>query len=175
MKKLLIGILLLVFTSLANASTLNCDSVSCTSSNGGGSIIDIGASVYLSANQSTSSGVWTTVGLNTEIFDTGSNFNTGTFTYTFSTAGKYRISASVQFASNGTGVRRGRLNKNSGTIIKIDYTDSGSEDISDVTFSHDDTFAVNDTLVLQSFQDTGTLNVLGTVGASTLAIRYIGK
>jgi hypothetical protein len=56
-------------------------------------------SAYLSSNQSVTSATLTKVTLNTEEFDTNSNFNSTTYRFTPTVAGYYQISASIQFGS----------------------------------------------------------------------------
>lgn len=56
-------------------------------------------SAYASSNQSISSGVFTKVQIDTEVFDTNNNFASYRFTPTV--AGYYQINGAVQFASAG--------------------------------------------------------------------------
>jgi hypothetical protein len=51
--------------------------------------------VKRSANQTISASTWTVVQFNTEDFDTNSNFNTGTYRFTPTTAGYYQVNLSI--------------------------------------------------------------------------------
>jgi hypothetical protein len=85
-------------------------------------------SAYLSANQTMSVNTWTKVTLNTEIFDTNSNFDSTTnYRFTPTIAGYYQISWCVfnsgsafngysQLYKNGTGVAYGGTSQPSGGV-----------------------------------------------------------
>ena len=70
-------------------------------------------SAYPSAVQTLSTGTWTTIAFNTEVFDTNSNYDTSTYAFTPTVAGYYNFNAVVrstgattrfytQFLKNGT-------------------------------------------------------------------------
>lgn len=55
-------------------------------------------SAYMSAStQSGSSGVWTKIQFNTEVFDTNSNYDTGTYRFTPTVAGYYQVNVNGYF------------------------------------------------------------------------------
>ena len=70
-------------------------------------------SAYPSAAQTLSTGTWTTLAFNTEVYDTNSNYNTSTYAFTPTVAGYYNFNALVRssgvtsrfytkFVKNGT-------------------------------------------------------------------------
>ena len=60
-------------------------------------------SAYPSAAQTLSTGTWTILAFNTEVFDTNSNYNTSTYAFTPTVAGYYNFNAVVR--SNGATTR----------------------------------------------------------------------
>ena len=59
-------------------------------------------SAYPSAAQTLSTGTWTTLAFNTEVYDTNSNYNTSTYAFTPTVAGYYNFNASVRSAGATT-------------------------------------------------------------------------
>jgi len=49
-----------------------------------------------SADQTLSSATWTTIAFNTEVYDTNSNYNTGTYAFTPTVAGYYNFTAVIR-------------------------------------------------------------------------------
>ena len=80
-------------------------------------------SAYLSSNQGFTSGVTTKINLDTEVFDTNSNFASSRFTPTV--AGYYQINGKARIT--GTGLTDGSvyLYKNGSQLIIGSYTASG--------------------------------------------------
>ena len=52
-----------------------------------------------SADQTLSSGTWTAIAFNTEVYDTNSNYNTSTYAFTPTVAGYYNFTAVIRSAS----------------------------------------------------------------------------
>jgi hypothetical protein len=61
-------------------------------------------SVYLSANQTVTTGVFSQVAFNTEEFDTNNNFNTSTYRFTPTVAGYYQINFALNFLTGANTV-----------------------------------------------------------------------
>ena len=59
-------------------------------------------SAYPSAVQTLSSGTWTTIAFNTEVYDTNSNFNTSTYAFTPTVAGYYNFTSVIRSAGATT-------------------------------------------------------------------------
>lgn len=94
-----------------------------------------------SASQNVTSGVWTKVVFDTEIFDTNSNFASSAFTPTV--AGYYQINTSIRLNSSGTSSHDITIYKNGAayTSISGSQADSGT----DHTFSGSDLIYCNGT------------------------------
>jgi hypothetical protein len=60
------------------------------------------ARAYLSAVSSISTGVWTTIPYDTKNYDSQSEFNTGTYTFTATKDGYYQVNARTEFDISGT-------------------------------------------------------------------------
>ena len=121
----------------------------------------IAARVHNSANISLSNSTVTTLTFDSERFDTDTIHSTSTNTgrLTTKTAGKYLISATVQFATNTTGKRTLRLRVNGSTPI-ADTAITASGDSRDVTITTLWDLAADDYVELQALQDSGgALNV----------------
>ena len=84
-------------------------------------------SAYQSAGTTCNSGVVTKIACNTEVFDTNSNYNTGTYAFQPTVAGYYQVTAATTATGtalitpiiykNGTGYREGVASTNSGRSI----------------------------------------------------------
>ena len=121
----------------------------------------ISARVHNSANISLSNNTMTTLTFDSERFDTDTIHSTSTNTgrLTTKTAGKYLISATVQFATNTTGKRILRLRVNGSTLI-ADTAITASGDSRDATITTLWDLAADDYVELQALQDSGgALNV----------------
>jgi hypothetical protein len=69
-------------------------------------------SAYLGTTQSVSSGVWTKLQLNTEDFDTNSNYDASTYRFTPTVAGYYQVNYIAYAVGTGTTTSFTRLYKN---------------------------------------------------------------
>jgi hypothetical protein len=74
-------------------------------------------SAYGSSNQTPTVNVWTKVTLNTEDFDTASNFDTSTSRFTPTTAGYYQINGGLEIGTSTSSAQLVAIYKN-GTIHK---------------------------------------------------------
>ena len=116
----------------------------------------------MSADQSNIGTAYTTIQFNTENFDVGSNFNTGTYTFTAPVDGKYLLTAMVGVSQVPTNAQR--------FILQIamsgqTFSDSTTTDQFDAAFgSQKTTFKIsgiadmdaNDTAFVRVYQFTGT-------------------
>ena len=116
----------------------------------------------LSADQSNIGTAYTTLQFDTENFDVGSNFNTGTYTFTAPVDGKYLLTAMVGVSQVPTNAQR--------FILQIamsgqNFSDSTTTDQFDAAFgSQKTTFKIsgiadmdaNDTAYVRVYQFTGT-------------------
>jgi hypothetical protein len=94
----------------------------------------------------------------------GSAFTHSAGVFTCVTAGEYRVSASLSYAANTTGNRGIRMAGSGSLGIRTFRVAASSIQDQTVGVEFMGTFAVNDTLTLQSFQDSGsTLAVLGSI------------
>lgn len=84
-------------------------------------------SAYGSANQTPTVNVWTKVTLNTEDFDTASNFDTTNSRFTPTTAGYYQINAGLELGSSTSSALLTAIYKN-GTLHKQVGSQYGSAD-----------------------------------------------
>lgn len=110
------------------------------------------------STQTIGSGSWTTLALDTEDYDVGSDYNTGTYTYTAPTNGYYHISGHVGIQSlNVDDLIYCRAYKNGTTAIMQDQdnisanTTSGETGISGTVY-----LAATDTVVLQAYHNYGS-------------------
>lgn len=118
---------------------------------------DIGARVYHDAAQSIADSTAETLAFNSERWDTDTIHDTATNNsrLTCKTAGKYIISAHVEFEQDGTGTRRVRLLLNATDIIaslRIRAVAGGTTRMS-ISTIYD--LAVNDYLQVIVYQDSG--------------------
>ena len=80
-------------------------------------------SVTLSSPQSISSGVYTKIGLNSELFDTNNNFNTSNNRFLPTVAGYYQISAQVSISVGSVvGTVALQVQKNGSSILEAFQT-----------------------------------------------------
>lgn len=82
---------------------------------------------YLSADQlNLTDGAWTKVNLNAENYDTGSDFNTGTYVFTAPVDGYYDMKGTVRFLNIASGKRFGAaIVADGSTFLCADYDHSG--------------------------------------------------
>lgn len=124
------------------------------------------ARVYRSSNQSISDSTDTIILLDSERYDTAALHSTvsNTGRLTAPIAGKYLITATLEFASNTSGRREMRLLLNGSTIIAQDIrTGSISGITSPMTLTTVYALAQNDYVEIQVWQNRGgALNVLSS-------------
>ena len=164
MKKTLLGLLILFSAALANATTLNCDQVSCVSVGGGG-ISNIGARVYNTTNQSIPNSVNTALTLNSESYDTNNIHSTSSNTsrLTARTAGKYSIFGTIKLDANATGTRYIIIYLNGTTKIGENYAEGDSVDLASLSISVIYHLNVDDYVELMVHQNSaGALNNLAS-------------
>jgi len=114
--------------------------------------------VYLSTNQSIPNITFTLVEFNTVVIDTASAFNTGTYTYTIPSSGKYYFASQIRkenFTSNRN-LSHLRIN---GTTVRDFETGSGSL-YGASTGSTIENLSINDTVTFYYYQNSGTTNSL---------------
>lgn len=126
--------------------------------------------VYNSANISISNATNTALTFNSERWDTDTMHSTSTNTgrLTFTTAGKYLITAHVRFAANATGMRNVTVRANGSTILASNQRDAsaGSWE-TDFSFSTLYAFNAADYVELLVYQDsTAALDVTVTANYS---------
>jgi hypothetical protein len=119
------------------------------------------AKTHSTTNRTTATGVYTTVIFDVLDYDEQALFNGTIDTATIKKAGKYRLSGSIWFAGNATGVRGIAYRVNGGSeseIAQLATAADSSEVI--IPFAIEDNFEVGDTIELRSFQNSGgNLNV----------------
>ena len=147
----------------------------------GGSSTFVGCRVTNSVAQSIANGTRTTVGFDTESFDTDGfhsvSSNNGRMTIPSGKAGKYLVTAGVTFATNATGAREIYLFKNGSFYSQVFAvaTSAGSSGnaIPDLV-----SLAVGDYIDIRVEQSSGgSLDVRGDnwgVGATYFGITYLG-
>ena len=115
---------------------------------------------YQATAQSLSTGVWTSLNIDTELFDSDAGHSTVTNTsrYTATVAGTYAVTATVAFAANATGIRRVRLAFNgtavNGTSVGSDAP-GGSAQSSAITMSLVQFNGTTDYVEAQGLQSSG--------------------
>jgi len=132
-------------------------------------------SVSMSANQDDlTSGLFTTLALDTEAYDIGGNFDTGTYTFTTPIPGRYLVAMCV--AWNGPSViadkkYTGRVLGVSGEAIR----QSALADYLNCDFTKPVDLAKDATLILQGKQDSGvnTVDVRGGNPAYTSMVIHL--
>jgi len=80
---------------------------------------------YLNADETPTTNVWTKISIATEEFDTASNYNTGTYRFTPTTAGYYQINAGAYIYMTSSGSQMIAIYKN-GTAYKRSVQDTGT-------------------------------------------------
>ena len=138
--------------------------------------------VYPSASQEIANATWTVLSLNTEVYDMGNNFNTGTYTYTFPIAGRYvvmafTITADANMVADKKYSIRVYKNGNTGDashVIHAALAKGVSDEVSYVS-----SYSANDYIVLQYRHDAGAGVDNITVGSGTvntsLIVRLLSK
>lgn len=115
-----------------------------------------GVSLY-KASQSMASGASTDFTSYTEDYDSNSFYGTGT-DITIPTAGKYLIQYSVNMNPNATGYRTLGINKNSATLLEMDFGNATGQSFNRPVgvIIRAFTFAANDVLKFYVYQDSGS-------------------
>jgi hypothetical protein len=118
-------------------------------------------SAYISGNQSISNNTATTVAYNTEVFDTGSDFNNSTYKWTVPETGKYLMNVRMAYDSS------------SDFFSSFQIVKDGVGDMFSVQMSHDNTsdtitgslvlsLTASDVYYVQTTQTSGgSLNLIG--------------
>lgn len=130
-----------------------------------------GARVYRSSNQNITTSTDTIVLFDSERYDTDSLHSTvsNTGRLTAPRAGKYAISAHIEWTSNATGGRRVRLLLNGSTVIAQDYRlgASSSSEALNMSLSTIYSLATSDYVEVQVWHNRGSgLNVLTSANYS---------
>jgi hypothetical protein len=138
-----------------------------------------GSSVYNSANQSINNATLTAVTFNSESFDTDAYHSTATntsrFTIPSGKAGKYLVSATLNFGSNATGVRYISLYKNGAAVIYGNSVPGSSAGGTALAMSYLVDLAVSDYIELYAYQSTGVAaDVLGGSTLTVFQLHYLG-
>lgn len=115
-------------------------------------------SVYLNVAQNNLvNNTWTTVQLAQENFDVGSNFNTGTYTFTAPADGYYYVAFSVGFGNTIVGNKRYMARVYDGSNARIQATFSVGDSTGAINAGGSKLLYLseNDTLVLQALSSSG--------------------
>lgn len=126
---------------------------------------------YASGSQSVPSASNTTIPIDTVVYDEGSNFNTGTHTWTCPTDGKYLVIARVEYGAACNNViqivRNGNINAdNRGTYGSL---------VASVTMDVL-SLATGDQLVLSAFQNSGsTQTTVAGQGFTFFSVSWMGS
>jgi len=125
---------------------------------------------YLSSNQTISTTTWTKVQINTELFDTTSNFDTSTYRFTPTVAGYYQVNIQVYGTSSVGRAIFGALYKNGNRDSEFGFYGPSTPTVLD------DASATNSILVYlngttdyieaYAYIDAGTPVVFGTQALS---------
>ncbi|NLA96585.1 MAG: hypothetical protein GX838_07080, partial [Clostridiaceae bacterium] len=136
--------------------------------------------VYMAAGQSNlTDNTYNIIALDTETYDTGSDFNTGTYTYTAPVSGYYYISARTETTSASTPADKRfvmAVYKNSaGMLYDVRHSALASNSIS-FHISSVEYLAANDTLDLR-FRPNGiggnTLDIVGTTTGTWMSVHLL--
>ncbi len=128
--------------------------------------------IYKTSNQSISDSTTTVINWETEVFDTGSDFASNT--YTVPSDGYYLFHLQVMLGSNPAGSRHfGKIVKTSGTAIELGYsqvTNAQFDTTSSTSLSYR---SAGDTIQFQFYQNTGgSVNLYGSDPGNTYAFGY---
>jgi hypothetical protein len=124
--------------------------------------------VYNNATQAITNDTLTPAAFNSESYDTDTMHDTSTNNtrITINTAGKYRISAIIEFPANATGIRQILLKVNNTTYIAADTRDASSTIPIHLYASIDHVFVATDYVEVIVYQNSGgNLNI--SASAST--------
>jgi len=118
------------------------------------------ASAYMNNDQTIASGVDTTIQLNTENFDIGSNFDVTTYTYTIPLTGYYQMSAHAVIDSTIDGGAYVLYLKVNTAIVRRSILVPGGTGGADLAINDILYLTVNDTVLLSIYQATGSNQTL---------------
>ena len=165
---------------LAKATNTDMDFSWTTPSSGGATFV--GANATKTANQSLSNVTITSISFDgTDILDTNGfhdpSSNNTRMTIPSGYAGKYEISATLEFASNTTGGREVYIRKNGSTDLQVIQTDA--EGSISMSISGTYSLAVGDYVEIRAYQSSGgSLDVWasnsGYTNCSSFQITYLG-
>lgn len=128
--------------------------------------------LWRTTDQSIGTGAYTSINLDSEIFDVDSihSLSANTSRITFPRDGFYAFGGQIRFASNVTGTRRLRFLKNNAGngLLQLNEPAHPTE-VHDLTAASFDRFSAGDFLEMQAFQSSGVaLNVLTLSGMSPI-------
>ena len=163
----------------SDGQVLIADSTQATGIKWGASSTLIGCDLYKSAVQSISTGVWTAVTFDTEVYDTNSlhstTTNTSRITIPTGLTGKYLFTGNIVFSASATGVRGINLYKDGSTYKEI-FMDSASSSYSTIQ-----SWSIITSAVAGSYYETfvyqesgGSINLNNGTAATSFQIQYLG-
>jgi hypothetical protein len=120
-------------------------------------------SAYRDSNQTISSSTWTKVQLNTELFDSNSNFDSSTnYRFTPTVAGYYQINAQLRVRGGSGNNKILAIYKNGSVLIAMDYFSVGTIEylpmsISQVMYFNGST----DYIELYAFSEGSNTTIMG--------------
>jgi hypothetical protein len=124
------------------------------------------ARVYHNAAQSVTNNALTALAFNSERFDTDAIHDTVTNNsrLTATTAGKYQITGSAQFAGNANGVRIVQIRKGGATVLASQTTINIGANAMDLTITTLEDMAAGDYVELVIYQDSGGALNINSIG-----------
>lgn len=135
-----------------------------------------GARVYRSAAQTLTTATVTAIAFDAESFDTNALHDnvTNNSRVLLNQVGTWSVTCNVRFASNSTGVRQVRINRN-GSIHAIANLPAGGSDLTVVVSDVINATATTDYVGVDAYQTSGgDLDVLGSATETFLAVVYLG-
>jgi hypothetical protein len=168
-----------------NDQVLTADSTAATGlkwstpSAGGSSFV--GCRLYKTANQTMTTGTWTTITYDAESFDTNgfhsTSSNTSRITIPSGKAGYYLINARINIDANATGARLGRFTVNTNELFAGIEVAGSSAAGCKYTLSTIQNLAVGDYVEFLCLHNTGSnLDFVGNSGAAhnEFSVQYLG-
>jgi hypothetical protein len=107
--------------------------------------------------QSTTTGVWTALTMDTEEYDShgGHSIVTNTSRYTCQVAGRYRVSGRAAFAANSTGSRGARITLNGAVVAGAASVNAPGSLTGNVEVNHLMALVVGDYVQIEGAQNSG--------------------